>query len=188
MSGLVVDLFAGGGGASTGIEAALGRPVDIAKFSAKIRLAPSGCWEWIGSHGKRRDGSVSYGTFSMKRGRRTRNVLAHRLAWMLVHGAIPDGQVVCHRCDNVLCVRPEHLFLGTQAENLADMRSKGRGSPLPLPIGTAHPAAKADEDGVREVRRLRASGLTYDEISARVGLHRSTCCAISTGRLWRHVR
>lgn len=187
MSGLVVDLFAGGGGASTGIEAALGRPVDIAEFCSRIRVAESGCWEWTGSRGKRPDGSVSYGTFSMKRGRRTRNVLAHRLAWMLVHGAISDGQVVCHRCDNVLCVRPDHLFLGTQAQNLADMRAKGRGA-VPSLKGERHPQAKLDETTVRSIRRLRAKGLTFAAIGERFGITAGTCHAITSGRLWSHVQ
>lgn len=52
---------------------------------------------------------------------------AHRLAWELANGPVPAGQFVLHRCDNPPCARPDHLFLGTAADNTADMRSKGRG-------------------------------------------------------------
>jgi hypothetical protein len=185
-AGLVVDLFAGGGGASTGIEAALGRPVDLAKFAAHVHVpeVEGTCWTWTGPRLRRADGSLSYGTFSL--GKRNHRALAHRVAFMLAHGAIARDQVVCHRCDNPPCVRPDHLFLGTQAENLADMRAKGRGR-TPGLTGAAHPQAKLDEDGVREVRRLRAEGLSFVMIGARVGLHPSTCHAITSGRLWRHV-
>lgn len=77
----------------------------------------SGCWEW--------QKSVSHGKYGQAyvRGRRW---AAHRLSWTLTNGAIPPGLKVCHRCDNMKCVRPDHLFLGTQADNLRDMRQKGR--------------------------------------------------------------
>jgi HNH endonuclease len=78
------------------------------------------CWLWTAST---TDKVSPRGSF-----RRThlRAELAHRVAWELTYGPIPEGLVVCHRCDVGLCVRPTHLFLGTQAENLEDMRSKGR--------------------------------------------------------------
>lgn len=75
------------------------------------------CWEWIGN--KSQNG---YGQFSS----RYFSTLAHRASWEIFVGPIPDGLYICHRCDNKSCVNPEHLFLGTQHDNMLDMVQKGR--------------------------------------------------------------
>lgn len=82
------------------------------------------CWLWTASVFKDRYG---YGKFNAASEKPTRVVYAHRFSWELANGPIPDGLWVLHHCDNPPCVRPDHLFLGTQSANVADMHSKGRG-------------------------------------------------------------
>jgi len=93
------------------------------RFRTKVRKT-RGCWLWTGATNLQ-----GYGVFG--RGNRAAgNVLAHRFAWELEHGPIPAGMCVLHRCDRPLCVKTAHLFLGTQQENLADMRAKHRDRPF----------------------------------------------------------
>lgn len=88
------------------------------------RADPESCWPWLGA--RRRNG---YGQTTYNR----KNITAHRLAWILTNGPIEDSFIlVCHRCDNPPCCNPSHLFLGSAADNSADMREKGR-SPRPGP-------------------------------------------------------
>ena len=119
----------------TGITGQDGR-----RFWAKVRKS-DGCWLWQAST------SVGYGQINIG-GRPQR---AHRVAWELTFGGIPDGLWVLHRCDTRLCVRPGHLFLGTVTDNNRDMFAKGRnrsigraGRPLPSHCCHGHPFTEAN--------------------------------------------
>lgn len=94
------------------------------RFWAKVRLS-DGCWEWTASLSSQGYGMLKVG------GKHGAAMRAHRLSWLLHHGEIPAGQCVLHHCDNRLCVRPDHLFLGSQLDNIADRDKKGRWNVLP---------------------------------------------------------
>lgn len=96
------------------------------RISGKVVQSPGGCHEWTGAtNGKRHP----YGRLNIG-GTSPRFVRAHRVVWLLVYGEIPDGLYVLHRCDNSLCVNPEHLFLGTHNDNMRDRTERGRGNPI----------------------------------------------------------
>ena len=92
-------------------------PTTEAEFWSRFVRTASGCLEWVGGHT-----SMGYGAVLWE----GKNWRVHRLAWTLAFGPIPEGMLVCHRCDNPPCSEPTHLSLGTQADNVADAFAKGR--------------------------------------------------------------
>jgi hypothetical protein len=137
------------------------------RFWAKVRKS-EGCWEWAGSRwGSRRQ----YGCFNVGGNAAS----AHRVAWELANGPIPEGKVVCHTCDFGLCVRPDHLFIGTMAMNSSDMVRKGRQGPRRRALR---------EDQLPEVRRLRGSGLSLRAVGRALGVSYMTIRDIERGKSW----
>ena len=139
------------------------------------RLTPFGdCLNWPGAKNRRGYGWVNYGL---------RPQLAHRLAWRLVNGAIPDGMLVCHHCDNRLCCRVEHLFVGTPADNTRDMMGKGRHR-CNAPKGEAAGASKITE---ADVLAIRASSEPSAVVGARFGIDPSNVSCIRRRKTWKHI-
>lgn len=147
------------------------------RFWPKVRKG-DGCWEWTASAGKH-----GYGILSVKGIART----AHRVSWEIANGPIPGGMFVCHRCDNRRCVRPDHLFLGTQAENNRDMFAKGRDNRGARVRGERHPHARLTGEVVAEIRRRHAAGESDRRIAESIGVAEPTVQNARTGRTWRHV-
>lgn len=150
------------------------------RFWSQVQKTAS-CWLWIGA--TREDG---YGIISVN-GRPTR---AHRYSWTMHRGEIPNGLHVLHRCDTPACVNPDHLFLGTNADNVADREAKGRGSPPPdvHHRGDDHPSSKLTEAIVREIRAsYRPRVVTQAELAKRYGVSEAAVWAVLHGQNWRHV-
>jgi hypothetical protein len=119
------------------------------------------CWEWQGSRTTRGYGVVTGGA------------LAHRAAWMYTHGDIPEGLNVCHRCDNPPCVRPGHLYLGTQADNLADMTSKGRRKSNP-PHGEDQTGSVLTPEVAEQIHQRYAQGARQLDLVQEFGVSKGT--------------
>lgn len=143
------------------------------------RVDQSGdCWVWT-----RARSAAGYGQMSVD----GRVEYAHRIAWRLTEGLIPPGFHVLHRCDNPPCVRPVHLFLGTNNDNVADMVQKRRNRvPHPSAGGSSNHQAKLDLDTVEVIRRLYAAGdATEEKLAARFAVHQTTIGRIVRGVTWK---
>jgi hypothetical protein len=142
-----------------------------------MRAGLTRCWVWIAGRTK-----AGYGVFRRFPGSR-RPSYAHRLSWAIANGHEPIGQVL-HHCDNPSCVNPEHLYVGTQQDNVNDMLSRGRARV----VGGANWNAKLTVTIVREIRSRRASGESYSAIARSYGLPRKTVSNAGNGKKWGHVQ
>ena len=164
-------------------------PRDLDRFWSFVKKS-DGCWEWQGAPGPGGYGQLWY------HGRQQR---AHRLSYFIAHGEIPAGLMVCHRCDNRRCVRPDHLFLGTGDDNMADMVAKGR-SPKGA-RNASHIAGGAYQRGERngrhrftpeQVKEIRQRSAVYRrgmwvELAREYGVSPTAIQSIALRKNWGHV-
>lgn len=173
------------------------------RFWAKVDTSggPTACWLWMAACRE-----TGYGQFSIG-DRRASPGRAHRVAWELTRGPIPEGMLVCHRCDTPPCCNPSHLFLGTPADTMRDAAAKGHVHRAPRAIraerarraAAAHPErhvrggavnhAKLTPADVRAIRAAEPGGYGFlVGLARRSGVSTHTILSVRLGRTWAHVR
>ena len=148
------------------------------RFASKVKVSgPNDCWPWI----SRSVAKYGYGRMTAGRGRYLR---AHQVAWALIHGPIPKGQVIRHTCDNPSCCNPSHLVAGQQVENVQDSIVRGRSSAPPLHRGESHPMAKLTLEQSREIRNC---GGTLNDTAGKYGVSAKTVWRIRNNKQWKET-
>lgn len=142
------------------------------KFNMKFHVSDSGCWNW---NNPKSDGRANTFLFNGK------PQTAYRVSWQLNFGPIPSGLCVLHRCDNGLCVNPDHLFLGTYLDNRTDMLSKKRER---VAKGEEKKSTKLTNAAVMDIK---TSPLNGNKLAKKYGVHRRTIYDILDGKTWKHI-
>lgn len=135
------------------------------------------CWLWTGMIESSNQKGARYGRVSFKRTKRWKEFRAHRVAYAITYGEVPKGLNCCHKCDNALCVNPDHIFLGTYADNNKDRSKKGR---------TA--GRRLTDEQVVEARELYAkTHITLKELAKRYGIKARTMGGIIRGERYKYT-
>ena len=148
----------------------------------------SQCWEWMAAKCK------GYGSFAVRR----KTFVAHRISFVLSGGILMDGNLACHRCDNPSCVRPDHIFSGTHADNSLDRAEKGRTAkghrsgalkhPERRPRGEMHGKSKLTEEKVIQIRsRYAAGGISKRALAVDFGVTNTSILSVIARKTWTHV-
>lgn len=147
------------------------------RFVKRIKIQEGNkCWLWTG---KPKGGNNNYGSFYIE----GKAWLSHRASYHLFVGLIGDKHVL-HKCDNPLCVRPSHLYLGSHSDNMRDMRNKHRWQPM---RGSQHGMAKLTEYDVKRIKKLLSNGVSGVTIATQFSVSKHMISKIKTGKNWRHI-
>lgn len=145
-------------------------------FTARFdRKSDDECWEWKGNINNHGYGRVKFDK---------KIYSAHRLSYKHFNGLIPEGLLVCHKCDNRKCVNPHHLFLGTIQDNAKDRNSKNRQF---KPKGTKHPNCFLDPEQVIEIRSRALQGENQKELAREFGISQGHVSDIKLKKTWGHL-
>ena len=157
----------------------------LERFWEKVdKKGENECWPWTAYCGRGGYGTIRQG------GRDSRRLRAHRVSWVFYHGKpIPDGMIIMHICDHPWCVNPQHLKLGTDADNVRDMHQKGRNRPRRSMQSPDHSKIYTNpspytEEQIHKVLYLAKSGLAQRKIAASLNMSRRTIRDVLSGKRW----
>lgn len=137
------------------------------------------CWRWTGASVR------GYGVLRLSRVRR--NILAHRLSFVLFVGDLEPNELACHRCDTPGCVNPRHLFAGSQDDNMHDASVKGRLVGRAVAVGERQHLAKLNAELVGQIRQRKAAGESLNRLAVAFGVSKGTIAQVVLRKTWRHV-
>lgn len=147
----------------------------IDSFNKNVIKNEKGCWGWSG-------GVYPNGYVKMNCSPNGIRPLGHRISWLIHNGDIPTNKIICHTCDNRSCTRPDHLFLGSQSDNIRDMHKKRRGL-----LGDTHTNSKLNSIQVLKIRELLSGKHLQREIAEMFNVSRPTITLIKNGKNWAHL-
>lgn len=163
------------------------------RLMAKVSKSEDGCWLWTGTVNGSGYGTIGLGSAAQGKG------FVHRVSYEIFVGCIPNGMIVCHRCDVKTCVNPGHLFVGTYLDNIVDAQRKGRWRTGPTWAspdriqwqqecrGERHGQSKLTDLDVVEIRRRHATGATMTELAKQFPVSRRMIANIVHRRNWSHI-